>query len=60
MLVGDALFAGSIGRHDFHHSDGAALVNNIRSNLLNLPPPTRDYSGHGPVTSNGPAAAHNT
>ena len=53
VLVGDALFAGSIGRHDFHHSDEAALVNNIRTNLLTLPPATRVYSGHGPVTTIG-------
>jgi hydroxyacylglutathione hydrolase len=25
-IVGDAIFAGSIGRHDFHHSNGTELI----------------------------------
>ena len=50
-LVGDALFAGSIGRVDFPHSDGARLLANIREQLFTLPGQTRVCSGHGPDTT---------
>jgi glyoxylase-like metal-dependent hydrolase (beta-lactamase superfamily II) len=48
---GDALFAGSIGRTDFPHSDHRDLISNIRANLMTLPPDTRVYPGHGPETT---------
>jgi len=50
-IVGDALFAGSIGRVDFPHSDGAELMRNIHDNLMTLPGETRVLSGHGPETT---------
>lgn len=50
-IVGDALFAGSVGRVDFPHSDGARLMKNIRNNLMTLPGETRVLSGHGPETT---------
>lgn len=50
-IVGDALFAGSIGRVDFPHSNGPLLLANIREKLLTLPGETRVYSGHGPTTT---------
>ena len=50
-IVGDALFAGSIGRVDFPHSDGPRLLANIREKLFTLPDPTRVYAGHGPDTT---------
>lgn len=50
-VVGDALFAGSIGRVDFPHSDGARLLANIREQLFTLPGQTRICSGHGPDTT---------
>lgn len=50
-IVGDSLFAGSIGRVDFPHSDGPLLLANIREKLLTLPGRTRVYSGHGPTTT---------
>lgn len=50
-LVGDALFAGSIGRVDFPHSDGARLLSNIQEQLFTLPGRTRVCSGHGPDTT---------
>ena len=50
-VVGDALFAGSIGRIDFPHSDGARLLANIREQLFTLPGQTRICSGHGPDTT---------
>ncbi len=52
-IVGDALFAGSIGRVDFPHSDGAKLMANIHENLMSLPDETRVLSGHGPETTIG-------
>jgi len=53
VLVGDALFAGSVGRVDFPHSDGGRLMRNIRNNLMTLPDGTRVLSGHGPETTIG-------
>jgi hydroxyacylglutathione hydrolase len=51
VIVGDALFAGSIGRHDFPGSSQRRLLRNIREQLLTLPPETIVYSGHGPTTT---------
>lgn len=51
VIVGDAVFAGSIGRTDFHHSNGDQLLKNIRDNILTLPDDTTIISGHGPTTT---------
>lgn len=53
LFTGDALFAGSIGRSDFANSDGAALLEGIRSKLLAEPDDVIVYSGHGPATTIG-------
>ncbi|MCC7290697.1 MAG: MBL fold metallo-hydrolase [Phycisphaerales bacterium] len=53
VIVGDALFAGSVGRTDFPNSSGAKLLRNIRENLMTLPDATRVLSGHGPETTIG-------
>ena len=53
VFTGDALFAGSIGRSDFHNSDGAALLEGIKSKLMALPDDTVVHSGHGPETTIG-------
>lgn len=58
-IVGDALFAGSIGRVDFPHSDGDRLMRNIREQLMTLPDGTRVLSGHGPETTIGRERATN-
>ncbi|MEX1016707.1 MAG: MBL fold metallo-hydrolase [Phycisphaeraceae bacterium] len=50
-LVGDTLFAGSIGRSDFPTSDGPTLMASIRDQLLTLPDDTRILPGHGPETT---------
>ena len=50
-FVGDAVFAGSIGRVDFPHSDGERLLKNIRDNLMTLPDETTLIPGHGPSTT---------
>jgi len=34
LFTGDALFAGSIGRSDFHNSDGQLLLDSIKGKLL--------------------------
>ena len=53
VVVGDALFAGSVGRVDFPHSDGQLLIENLRTRLMALPDETRVLSGHGPETTIG-------
>ena len=53
VIVGDALFARSVGRVDFHHSDGQQLMDNIHKNLMTLPDETRVISGHGSDTNIG-------
>lgn len=58
-IVGDSLFAGSIGRTDFPHSDGPLLLRNIRTKLLTLPGATRVLSGHGPDTTIAEESASN-
>lgn len=50
IIVGDTLFAGSIGRTDFPMSDPAAMRKSLRR-LLDLPGHMRVHSGHGPVTT---------
>jgi glyoxylase-like metal-dependent hydrolase (beta-lactamase superfamily II) len=52
-IVGDALFAGSIGRCDLPGGDMARLAANIRKSLLTLPPETRVLPGHGEETTVG-------
>lgn len=52
IIVGDTLFAGSIGRTDFPLSDPKLAVASLRR-LLELPPTLRVHSGHGPVTTLG-------
>jgi glyoxylase-like metal-dependent hydrolase (beta-lactamase superfamily II) len=52
-FVGDAVFAGSVGRVDLPGGDGAALLASITEQLLPLPDETVVYSGHGPETTIG-------
>jgi glyoxylase-like metal-dependent hydrolase (beta-lactamase superfamily II) len=52
-FVGDALFAGSIGRTDLPGGDADTLVRSIRSKLYRLPDETAVLSGHGPATTIG-------
>ena len=59
VIVGDALFAGSVGRVDFPHSNGPQLMRNIHQQLMTLPDDTRVLSGHGPETSIGQERATN-
>jgi glyoxylase-like metal-dependent hydrolase (beta-lactamase superfamily II) len=50
-IVGDSLFHLGVGRVDFPHSNGPALVEHIKTRLLTLPPETRILPGHGPETT---------
>lgn len=58
-LVGDALFAGSIGRTDFPGSNFETLARSIREELYALPGDTIVYPGHGPATTIGAERADN-
>ncbi len=58
-FVGDALFAGSIGRTDLPGGDTATLLASIRDRLLSLPDDTVVYPGHGPETTIGRERATN-
>ena len=52
-IVGDALFAGSIGRTDLPGGNHRQLLQSIRENLLTLPDDTIVYPGHGSATTIG-------
>ena len=52
-LVGDVLFAGSIGRTDFPVSDHQALLDAIRTKLWPLGSDTMFIPGHGPMSTFG-------
>lgn len=53
VIVGDALFKGSIGRTDLPGGDYRQLIESINSQLLSLPDSTVVYPGHGPSTTIG-------
>ncbi len=59
VFVGDALFAGSIGRTDLPGGSYEVLLASIRTKLLSLPDDTVVYPGHGPPTTIGAERAHN-
>ena len=52
-IVGDTLFAGSIGRFDFPTSDPDKLRHSLHDVLMNLPDDMTIYPGHGPSTTIG-------
>jgi hydroxyacylglutathione hydrolase len=52
-LVGDVLFAGSIGRTDFPQGNHADLLHAIRTKLWPLGDATRFIPGHGPMSTFG-------
>lgn len=51
VIVGDAIFAGSIGRYDLPGGDFAVLENSIRTQIYTLPEETTIYPGHGGSTT---------
>lgn len=58
IIVGDTLFAGSIGRTDFPLSDPKLMVESLRR-LFELPLTLTVHSGHGPVTTLERELEHN-
>jgi len=59
VIVGDTLFAGSIGRTDLPGGDHQTLINSIREQLLVLPDATVAHPGHGPATTIGREKRYN-
>jgi glyoxylase-like metal-dependent hydrolase (beta-lactamase superfamily II) len=53
VIVGDVLFAGSIGRTDLMGGSFPVLEQSIRKQLYTLPDETRVICGHGPDTTIG-------
>ncbi|MBC2330189.1 MBL fold metallo-hydrolase [Listeria swaminathanii] len=53
VVVGDALFKGSIGRTDLFTGDFDTLINSIKTQLFVLPDELPAYSGHGDATTIG-------
>lgn len=58
-FVGDALFAGSIGRTDLPGGSFQVLERSIRTRIYTLPGNTHIYPGHGPDTTVAEEMAHN-
>ena len=52
-FVGDALFAGSVGRTDLPGGSAETLAESIRTQIYTLPDATVVYPGHGPSTTVG-------
>lgn len=52
VITGDTLFAGSVGRTDFHGGDMNRLKESFKR-LMSLPENTRVLPGHGPETTIG-------
>jgi glyoxylase-like metal-dependent hydrolase (beta-lactamase superfamily II) len=52
-IVGDVLFAGSIGRTDFPRGNHADLIRSIRENLFPLGDEVTFLPGHGPTSTFG-------
>ncbi len=52
-IVGDCLFARSVGRTDLPGSSPETLMHSIKTRLLTLPDDTEVLPGHGPATTIG-------
>ncbi len=53
LIVGDVLFAGSVGRTDLPGGDPESLWRSIDEQILTLPDKTMVLPGHGPMTTVG-------
>lgn len=58
-IVGDVLFAGSIGRTDFPRGNHADLINAIRTKLFPLGDDVTFIPGHGPMSTFGEERENN-
>lgn len=59
LIVGDLIFAGSIGRTDLPKGDYQTLINSVETKIFTLPDETLIYPGHGPATTVGQEKATN-
>jgi glyoxylase-like metal-dependent hydrolase (beta-lactamase superfamily II) len=59
VFVGDALFAGSIGRTDFPGGDYDGLIEGVRKKIFTLGDDVVVYPGHGPYTTVGQEKQYN-
>jgi len=59
IFSGDTLFAGSVGRSDFPGGSHSQLISSIKKKLLQFPPETKVYPGHGPATTIGTEKRYN-
>ncbi len=59
IITGDTLFAGSVGRSDFPGGSHRQLIASIKNKLLEFPPETKIYPGHGPMTTIGQEKKYN-
>ena len=58
-IVGDVLFAGSIGRTDFPRGDYQTLIDSIHDKLWPLGDDVKFISGHGPMSTFGRERRYN-
>jgi len=58
-IVGDVIFAGSVGRYDLPGGDFSVLERSIKTQIYSLPDRTTIYPGHGPKTSVAEEKVHN-
>lgn len=59
VFVGDALFAGNVGRTDFPGGSMEMLADSIRRQIYTLPDETVVYPGHGRATTVGEEKQYN-
>jgi len=52
-IVGDVLFAGSVGRTDLPWANHEHMMETLRDKIMALPDDTVVHSGHGPATTIG-------
>jgi len=59
LIVGDTLFAGSIGRTDLPGGNHHQLIKSIQNQIIPLPDETVVHPGHGPATTIGREKLYN-
>ncbi|MBN1646501.1 MAG: MBL fold metallo-hydrolase [Spirochaetales bacterium] len=59
LFSGDTLFFESIGRTDMKGGSHRDIIESLRNRIMLLPPVTRVYPGHGPITTIEREMSHN-